>query len=117
MLRLVCVLSVVLACVGADINIPITHYANGWFQADGCFKVAQELTSWTVTLTFDQTITFFFAPEATLKQTLDNGKVYVLQNKTWNKVQPVGDQLCIRFEGRGTGASEPVVTGSLQPGS
>ncbi|XP_055879857.1 endoglucanase A-like [Biomphalaria glabrata] len=102
--------------VYADINIPITGHWSGGFQGKGCFDITQEMHSWTVTLTFDQPLTSLDVYTADIVQTLDGGKVFVLHNKAWNKDEHVGDQLCIEFQGHGSGDISPVVTGALQAG-
>uniref|UniRef100_A0A2C9JIX1 Endoglucanase n=1 Tax=Biomphalaria glabrata TaxID=6526 RepID=A0A2C9JIX1_BIOGL len=116
MLTVILTLSTALLALGADVSVPISSHWNGGFQGSACFNIMEEMHSWTVVLTFDQPISSLDVYTADIKETLDGGKVFVLQNKEWNKDEHVGDKLCLDFQGHGSGDINPTVTGSIHAG-
>ncbi|XP_055894957.1 mannan endo-1,4-beta-mannosidase-like [Biomphalaria glabrata] len=81
----------------AAVDVPVTNHWNGGFQAETCFDIFQDLHAWNVTLTFDIPVTSMNVWTATVAETRDGGKVYVLHNQAWNQDEHVGDRLCISF--------------------
>ncbi|KAK7093279.1 hypothetical protein V1264_007060 [Littorina saxatilis] len=100
--------------IAGDVSVPITQHWQGGFQGKACLPVDKEMHSWKIRLVFDQPITTLEAWTAdVVEQSADNTE-FVLGNKQWNGDEHSGDQLCVEFQGHGTGDIQPVVTGYFE---
>ncbi|XP_013069522.2 endoglucanase 4 [Biomphalaria glabrata] len=108
------ILGTILVSVSLAVDIPLASHWDGGLQGEACFDITEELHSWNVILTFDHAIQSLQTWVADVVETKDDGKVFVLHNKEWNKDEHVGDRLCISFMGTVNGDINPKVTGTIQ---
>ncbi|XP_055895654.1 mannan endo-1,4-beta-mannosidase-like isoform X2 [Biomphalaria glabrata] len=99
--------------VHADVQVPINSNWNSGFQGDACFDITSELHSWNITMTFDLPVLSLETWTADVVEIREGGKVFVLQNKEWNKEEHVGDKLCLGFQGHTNGDMVPKLTASI----
>ncbi|KAK0046876.1 endoglucanase 4-like isoform X1 [Biomphalaria pfeifferi] len=118
MLSTLCLLVVSVVTLEAIIvvPVPVQQYSNGWFKAeiDICFNVQQTLTNWTIVLTSDQAVSYFFAPSAHVAEIKDGGKTFVLKNKSGLTQIRVGDKLSVPVEGHASGSTQPNLRATLE---
>ncbi|KAH9502589.1 hypothetical protein Btru_073855 [Bulinus truncatus] len=103
-----------LTAIQVSVVVPVQHYSNGWFQAEICFLALQPQQNWTIVLTSDQAISYFFAPSAHVAQIKDEGRTFVLENRTSGVHLQAGTRLAVPVEGHVSGTSQPSLRATLQ---
>ncbi|KAK7471380.1 hypothetical protein BaRGS_00035986 [Batillaria attramentaria] len=107
-------LAILPLAVLANVEMDPGNHWSGSFQAQPCFIISAELTSWRLHLVFDQPVTSLEVWRADIESVSDDKTEYILTNKQWNGVEHVGDELCIDFIGHGDEQINPHITAFIE---
>nr|ABO26609.1 endo 1,4- beta D- glucanase 2 [Haliotis discus discus] len=80
-------------------DVPVT-FSVVWASAEKgsfCVPVARDLHGWRIHLMSSDSITRLDITEASVVTTLNNGREFILENKSWNADEHVGDTICVDF--------------------
>ncbi|PVD35385.1 hypothetical protein C0Q70_02347 [Pomacea canaliculata] len=100
MLTLILLAALPLMSLG-NVVVPVSNHWSGGFQGKACFTIDSELTSWHMHLIFDQPIQSLDVWTADVETSTDDKTEWILDSKTWNAVEHVGQELCVDFMGHG----------------